>query len=65
MSKYNNPIEKPDRVTIPTWEYAALVRTSTIMECVGKLSKGLSEYDARAAIKMLMDEDESGKEGEA
>lgn len=62
MSKYNNPIEKPDRVTIPTWEYAALVRTSTIMECVGKLVKGLSEYDARAAIKVLLD-DGDGKEG--
>ena len=58
MSKkyqWNNPIAKVDMVTIPTWEYANLIRTSTIAAATKKLLNGMGEYQVRDALKVLYD----------
>ena len=31
MGKYNNPIAKPETVTLPRWEYARLIECKTIL----------------------------------
>jgi len=59
MSKYKNPIAKIEKVTIPTWEYAGLVRASTMMEMTERLVNGLDEYKVRDVLKVLFD---GGKE---
>ena len=59
--KYQNPIAKMETVTIPTWEYADLVRASTLTVVVEKLVKGLDEYKVRDVLKVLFD---GGKEEE-
>ena len=56
MSKkyqWKNPIAKVTMVTIPTWEYAGLVRASTMMEVTEKLVNGLDEYKVRDVLKVL------------
>ena len=57
--KYQNPIAKLEKVTIPTWEYADLVRASTIAAMVDKLVAGLDDYKLRDVLKVLFD---GGKE---
>lgn len=52
--KYHNPIMKVQTVTIPTWEYAALVRASTMLEASERLLNGLDEYRARDALNALL-----------
>lgn len=61
MSKYKNPISKVETVTIPTWEYADLVRASTLTMVTKKLLDGVEEYKVRDVLKVLYD----GKEGNA
>lgn len=51
--KYDNPINKPVMVAVPRWEYAALVRASTLLEATEKLVNNLSEYQVRDALKAL------------
>lgn len=51
--KYQNPIEKVTMVTIPVWEYAGLVRASTMIEMTEKLVNGLDEYKVRDVLKVL------------
>lgn len=58
--KYNNPIAKITTVTIPVWEYADLVRASTLTIVTEKLVKGLDEYKLRDVLKVLF----AGKEEE-
>lgn len=53
--KYQNPIAKMETVTIPTWEYADLVRASTLTVVVEKLVNGLDEYKVRDVLKVLFD----------
>lgn len=59
MSKYKNPIVKLETVNIPTWEYADLIRTATLMTMTKKLVDGLDEYRIRDTLKVLFNE---GKE---
>lgn len=51
--KYHNPIAKIEKVTIPTWEYAGLVRNNTMLEMTKKLVNGLDEYKLRDVLKVL------------
>lgn len=51
--KYQNPIAKVMTVTIPTWEYADLVRASTLTIVTEKLVNGLDEYKVRDVLKTL------------
>lgn len=53
MSKYKNPIVKMETVTIPTWEYADLIKASTIAAATKKLLNGMGEYQVRDALKVL------------
>ena len=62
MSKYKNPIVKIETVSIPTWEYAALVRASTLLEMAEKLINGLDEYRVRDTLKVLFDNGEKEEE---
>lgn len=59
MSKYKNPIVKVEMVTIPTWEYADLIRAATLMTMTKKLVDSLEEYKLRDTLKVLYGE---GKE---
>ena len=54
-NKYINPIAKVDKVKISTWEYAALVRASTLLEMTEKILNGVSEYQVRDVLKVLFD----------
>lgn len=64
MSKYKNPIMKVETVKIPTWEYAALVRASTLLEITENLvNGGISEYQVRDVLKALYGDGED-KEGD-
>lgn len=60
--KYQNPIAKVTMVTIPTWEYAGLVRASTMMEVTEKLVNGLDEYKVRDVLKVLYGNEEEDVE---
>lgn len=53
MSKYKNPIAKIEMVTIPTWEYADLIRAATLMTMTKKLIDDLEEYKLRDTLKVL------------
>lgn len=59
--KYHNPIAKVTTVKVPVWEYAGLVRASTVMEVTEKLVNGLDEYKVRDVLKVLYGD---GKEEE-
>lgn len=59
--KYQNPIQKVSKVTVPTWEYAKLVRANTMLEMTYKLVNGLDEYKVRDVLKVLYSD---GKEEE-
>jgi hypothetical protein len=56
--KYQNPIAKVETVTIPTWEYADLIKDSTIAAMTKKLLNGMGEYQVRDALKVLFDRKE-------
>ena len=63
MSKYKNPIVKVETVKISTWEYAALVRASTLMDITEKLvNGGISEYQVRDVLKVLFGEEKEEEE---
>ena len=62
-NKYINPIAKVDKVSISTWEYAALIRASTLLEIVEKVvNGGVAEYQVKDILKALLFDDV--KEGE-
>ena len=54
-NNYINPIAKVDKVSISTWEYAALVRASTLLEMTEKILNGVSEDQVRDVLKVLFD----------
>ena len=61
--KYINPIPKVEKVKISTWEYAALVRASTLVDMTEKIvNGGISEYQVRDVLKVLYGEDKEGEE---
>ena len=60
--KYLNPIVKVETVTIPTWEYADLIKASTVAAMTKKLLDGMGEYQVRDALKVLYSSDEEEEE---
>ena len=62
MSKYKNPIVKLETVKIPTWEYAALVKQSTILEMTQRIVKNVPDYQMRDVLKMLFGENDEEEE---
>ena len=56
MSKYQNPINKPENVTLPRWEYARLVTAKAKLDAVEKIVNGL-DYGMNDVLKLLLTED--------
>ncbi len=55
MSKYNNPIGKPEMVTIPRWEYARLVADRNTLSLLRLLVENDKGYDATALMKLMIE----------
>ena len=62
MSKYKNPIVKLETVKIPTWEYATLVKQSTILEMMQRIVNDVPDYQMRDVLKVLFGEDKEDEE---
>ena len=62
MSKYNNPIGKPEMVTIPRWEYARLVNSKTLFDVMLLMVDADKTYDATSLLKLLVENEK--KQGE-
>lgn len=55
MGKYQNPISKPETVTLPRWEYAQLIadrNTLSILRLQVENDKG---YDATTLMKLMIE----------
>ena len=57
MSKYQNPINKPEMVTLPRWEYARLVAAKTKLDAVEKIVNGMESYGMKDVLKLLLTEE--------
>lgn len=57
MSKYQNPINKPEKVTLPRWEYARLVAAKTKLDAVEKIVNGMESYAMKDVLKLLLTEE--------
>ena len=62
MGKYNNPISRPETVTLPRWEYARLLESRTILATLRLLVENDKGYDALTLMK-LMEDSEKKQEG--
>lgn len=62
MSKYQNPINKPEMVTIPRWEYARLVNSKTLFDVMLLMVDADKAYDATSLLKLLVENEK--KQGE-
>ena len=61
--KYINPIAKVETVKISTWEYAALIRSATLLDVTERLvNGGISEYQVRDVLKVLYGEEKEVEE---
>ena len=58
MSKYKNPIDKPDTVTIPRWEYARLLVKATNLLIIEKMVKELPSYSWENVMKLVIEKEE-------
>ena len=54
MGKYQNPIKKPEMVTLPRWEYARLVAAKTKLDAVEKIVNGMESYGMKDVLKLLL-----------
>lgn len=61
MSKYQNPINKPETVTLPRWEYARLLGSRTILATLRLLVENDKGYDALTLMKLMVENEK--KEG--
>jgi hypothetical protein len=55
MGKYNNPIGKPEMVTIPRWEYARLIEAKTTLSLLRLQVENDKGYDATTLLKLMID----------
>ena len=55
MSKYQNPINKPEMVTLPRWEYARLVADRNTLSILRLLVEKDKSYDATTLMKLMID----------
>ena len=62
MSKYQNPLNKPEMVTLPRWEYARLLEAKTILATLRLLVEADKTYDATSLLKLMI-ENEKKMEG--
>jgi hypothetical protein len=61
MSKYQNPINKPETVTLPRWEYARLLESRTILATLRLMVENDKGYDALTLMKLMVENEK--KEG--
>ena len=58
MSKqYRNPISKPEMVTIPRWQYDAMMSSTVIMGLVDKIINSDKWYIVDDILKIVYAED--------
>lgn len=62
MGKYQNPINKPEKVTLPRWEYARLLESRTILATLRLMVENDKGYDALTLMKLMV-ENEKKMEG--
>lgn len=55
MSKYQNPISKPEMVTIPRWEYARLVADRNTLSILRLMVENDKSYEATHLMKLMID----------
>ncbi len=55
MSKYQNPINKPEMVTIPRWEYARLIEAKTTLSLLRLQVENDKGYDATTLMKLMIE----------
>lgn len=55
MSKYQNPINKPEMVTIPRWEYARLIEAKTTLSILRLQVENDKGYDATTLMKLMIE----------
>lgn len=55
MSKYQNPISKPEMVTIPRWEYARLVADRNTLSILRLMVENDKAYEATNLMKLMID----------
>lgn len=55
MSKYQNPIGKPEMVTIPRWEYARLIEAKTTLSLLRLQVENDKGYDATTLMKLMIE----------
>ena len=60
MSKYKNPIAKPEMVRIPRWEYARLIAHSNTLAILRTMIENDKGYDEIALFKMLVEKEKDG-----
>lgn len=60
MSKYKNPIGKPEMVRIPRWEYARLIAHSNTLAILRTMIENDKGYDEIALFKMLVEKEKDG-----
>lgn len=58
MGKYQNPIAKPETVTLPRWEYARLIAAKTKLDAVEKIVNGMESYFMKDVLKLLLTEEQ-------
>lgn len=64
MSKYKSPINKPEMVSLPRWEYARLIAQSNTLAILRTMVENDKGYDEIALFKMLIEkEKEAGEIG--
>ena len=61
MSKYKNPIDKPDTVTVTRWEYARLIEKSTILNILTKVLEHGDKYKAMDVLEIMSKNDDEIK----
>ena len=54
MSKYQNPISKPEMVTIPRWEYARLVADRNTLSILRLMVENDKAYEATHLMKLMI-----------
>lgn len=55
MSKYNSPINKPEMVMIPRWEYARLVADRNTLSILRLMVENDKSYEATHLMKLMID----------
>lgn len=62
MGKYNNPISRPETVTLPRWEYARLLESKTILATLRLMVENDKGYDALTLMKLMVENEKKVKE---